>query len=84
MCCEEHTIAFDAGFFRRNLPAHGFSVLSFSDPYSPELLNAALSGEMDQLPSDGDELVVCAWSQADLGGSRQAQRPGVARFNSVS
>jgi 2-polyprenyl-3-methyl-5-hydroxy-6-metoxy-1,4-benzoquinol methylase len=67
MCCEEHTMAFEAEFFERNLPRQGFSVLCFSDPYSPELLNRLLAGDSSESRLDGDELVVCAWKVASSG-----------------
>jgi SAM-dependent methyltransferase len=61
MCCEKHPLALDAAFFERNLPRHGFDLLSFSDPYSANLLSRLLAGELAEHSTDGDELVVCAW-----------------------
>jgi 2-polyprenyl-3-methyl-5-hydroxy-6-metoxy-1,4-benzoquinol methylase len=63
MCCEEHPLAFDAEFFVRNLPAYGFEVRCLSDPYSPQLLRNRLRTAQSS-PGDGDELVICAWTQS--------------------
>lgn len=79
MCCEEHPIAFDGGFFVRNLPLQGFDVLSFSDPYSPELWRRLLSGELE-CGSDGDDLVVCAWKRPHS----TATRPETGQFLSAA
>jgi SAM-dependent methyltransferase len=84
MCCEEHTIAFDAGFFERNLPRHGFKVLSFSDPYSPDLLSRLHSADSVAKPTNGDELVICAWKLADHAGSRPQAGSQSAELNSRS
>lgn len=40
---EKHTIAFDAAFFERNLPAYGFETRTFTEPY-PDAKAIATSG----------------------------------------
>ena len=46
---EAHTISFDASFFERNLPEHGFSVTCTSDPYDGFLSRGALHTTGDEL-----------------------------------
>jgi len=60
MCCEKHTIAFDAAFFERVLPRYSFDVVSFSDLCTETEFERLLVGDSIHRIHDGDELVVCA------------------------
>jgi hypothetical protein len=74
MCCEKHPLAFDAEFFRRSLPDHGFRLAIFSDPYDSDKI--ALTGRISKATqpcTDGDELMV--WAQLD---------PSLQRSRSIS
>jgi SAM-dependent methyltransferase len=57
---EKHVLALDGAFFEKNLPAFGFQVRAFADPYVVPELRAAFDRGL-VLPSDiGEELVVIA------------------------
>jgi SAM-dependent methyltransferase len=58
---EAHTISFEASFFERNLPRHGFEVRCFSDPYDGDLKSCNMSRSCT-----GDELLVVAKRSATL------------------
>src|SRR6266702_412901 len=56
---EKHTLALDGRFFEKNMSPFGFAVKTFSDPYYPAEIRAAVS-EDRRLPAEGEELMVIA------------------------
>lgn len=62
MCCEKHPLAFEASFFERVLPRHGYaSVRIFSDPYDPATIARLVNSQAPRGDPSGDELMV--WAQ---------------------
>ena len=52
-------------FFQRNLPTHGFSqVVCASGPFEDALVDRIGMQQWDQLPTEGDELLVLAWKSS--------------------
>jgi SAM-dependent methyltransferase len=62
---EEHPIAPTMDFFERNLPTHGFNqVVCASGPFDDVLVDRIRMQQWDQLPMEGDELLVLAWKSS--------------------
>jgi SAM-dependent methyltransferase len=57
---EKHTLALDSHFFERNLPAYGFEVRVFADPFSIPDLRHAIDHKLPLGANRGEELFVLA------------------------